>query len=76
MFPWYTLFMTDTKIKEHVSFESWEKKETFDCAIFGKVCHDACGINRAGQYICLRASLHNRDRACLSDNPALKNNVQ
>ena len=37
----------DTKIKEHVSFESREKKQTFACAMFGKI-YVASAINRAG----------------------------
>ena len=75
MFPWYTFFMTDTKIKGHVSFEPWEKKETFACAIFCKICYIACAINRAGQLIYLRASLHERDGADLIYKPALKSKV-
>ena len=39
--------MTDTKIKEHVSFESREKKK-LACAIFGKICYVASAIIRAG----------------------------
>ena len=31
-------------------------------------------INHAGQLICLHASLHERDRVGLTDNPALKGN--
>ena len=34
-----------------------------------------CAINRAGQLICLLASLHERDRAGLIDKPALKSKV-
>ena len=37
------------------------EKKTFACAIFGKFCYVACAINRAGQFIYLRASLHERD---------------
>ena len=73
MFPWNTFFMADTKIKEHVSFEFWEKK--LACAIFGKI-YVAYAINRAGQFICLLASLHERDREGLIDKPALKSKVQ
>ena len=75
IFSWYTFLITDAKIKEHFSFESWEKKETFACAIFGKICYVACAINRAGQLICLRASLH-ADRACLIYKSAFKSKVQ
>ena len=54
------LFYDAHKNKELVSFESWEKKK-LDCAIFGKICCVACAISRAGQLICLRNSLHERD---------------
>ena len=57
--------MTDPKTKEHVSFESWEKKETSACIIFGNTYYVACAINRAGQLICLLASLHEPDRVGL-----------
>ena len=53
MISWYTFFIADTKIKEHVSFESSEEKETFACTICGKICYVAFMINRAGQLICL-----------------------
>ena len=76
MFSWYTFLMTDANIKEHTSFESWEKKETFACAIFGKICYVACAINHARQLICLRASLHEGDCAGLIEKPALKSKVQ
>ena len=59
--------MPDTKVKEDVSFGSWEKKETFACTIFGKTCYVACAINRAGQLICLLANLYELDRAGLID---------
>ena len=65
---WYVslihFFMTDTKNKEHVSFESWEK-----------ICYVAFAINHAGQLIFLRnsTSLHERYCAGLIDNPSLKN---
>ena len=58
--------MTEQKLK-NVSLLSLEKKETFACAVFGKICYAACSINRAGQLICLRASLHERDRTGLID---------
>ena len=67
--------ITDAKIKEHFSFESWEKKK-LACAIFGEICSAASAINRAGQLICLRASLHDSDRAGLTDKSALKSKVQ
>ena len=60
MFSWYIFFMTDTKIKERVSFESSGKK-TFACAIFGKICYVACVINRTGRLIFRRADLHECD---------------
>ena len=48
---WYVslihFFMTDTKNKEHVSFESWEK-----------ICYVPCTINHAIQLIFLRTSLN------------------
>ena len=48
---------------------SWDfrKKETFACAIFGKIYYVTSAINRAGKLICLRAFLHKRDRAGLTD---------
>ena len=58
--------MTEQKLK-NVSLLSLEKKETFACTIFGKICHAAYAINRAGQLICLRASLHERCRTGLID---------
>ena len=60
MFSWYSFFMTDTKIKEHVSFESREKKK-LACAIFGKICYVASAIIRAGLHDWSRASLVERD---------------
>ena len=77
MISWYTFFIADTKIKEHVSFESSEKKETFACTICGKICYVAFMINRAGQLICLLANLHKPDCAGLIDKAeSLKSNVQ
>ena len=35
----FTFLMTDTNVKGQVSFESSEKKETFACAIFSKICY-------------------------------------
>ena len=61
--------MTDTEIKEQVSFEWWEKKEVFAGTIFGNICFVACAINRAGKLICLRACLHERDRTVVIDKP-------
>ena len=55
---------------------SLDKKETFACAIFGKICYVACLINRAGQLICLHASLHKSDRAGLIDKPACMDQVK
>ena len=54
---------------------SWDlrKKETFACAIFGKICYVACAINRAGKLICLRACLYERGRTGLIDKPAWNN---
>ena len=65
----FTFLMTDTKIKGQVFFEFSEKKETFACAIFSKICYVAYAINRACNLICLRACLHQRDRARLIDKP-------
>ena len=50
---------------------SWDfrKKETFARATFGKIYYVASAINRAGKLICLRACLHDRDRAGLIDKP-------
>ena len=45
----HLFIVTDTKIKEHVSFESWEKKETFAYAILGKICYVNCAINLTGK---------------------------
>ena len=53
----FTFLMTDAKIKGQVSFESSEKKETFACVVFSKICYVACAINRAGKLICLCACL-------------------
>ena len=58
--------MADTKLKEQVSYESWEEKK-LACAIFGKIWYAACAINFVGKLICLRACLH----AGLIDEPAL-----
>ena len=41
-----------------------------------KICYVACTINRAGQLICLRISLHERDRAGIIDKTSPKNKVQ
>ena len=57
------LFMIDTKIKKHISLESW---------VFA-----ACTINLGGQLICLHAnSLHECNWVGLIDKPALKSKVQ
>ena len=68
----FTFLMTDTKIKGQVSFEPLEKKK-LACAIFDKICYVACAINRAGKLICMRACLHERDRAGLIDKPEVFN---
>ena len=66
-----TPFLWHTKIKWHVSFE------TFACAIFGKIAYVAGAINRAGQLNCLLASLPEPDRAGLIDKAeSLKSKVQ
>ena len=65
----FTFLMIDKKIKGQVSFESSEKKETFACANFSKICYIACPINRTGKLICLRASLHECDCTGLIDKP-------
>ena len=41
--------------------------------IFGNICYIACAINRVGKLICLRACLHERDHAGLTDKPDLSN---
>ena len=66
----FTFLMTDTKIKEHVSFEPSEKKETFAGAIFCKICYVACTILKAGKLICLCVCLHECNCAGLIDKPA------
>ena len=63
----FTFLMTDTKSKGQVSFEFSEKKETFACAIFSKICYVASAISCTGKLICLHACLHERDRAGLID---------
>ena len=65
----FTFLMIDAKIKEQVSFESWEKKETFGSTIFSKMYCVACAINHAGKLICQHTCLHERDRAGLIDKP-------
>ena len=67
--------MADTKLKNKCLL-SLEKKGTSACVIFSKICYVAYAINRAGQLICLIASLHKHDRAGLTDKPALKSKVQ
>ena len=59
-------FRTDTKIKEHVSFESWKKTKTFACVIFGKICYVAYAINRAGLHNWSHASLLEPDISLIS----------
>ena len=72
-----TLFLWQTQKLKNTSLLSLKKKKgTFACAIFGKICYVACVINRAGQLICLHASLHERNRAGLIYKSALKNKVQ
>ena len=46
------------------------------CPLSLEKIYVVCVINRAGQLICLRASLHERDRAGLIDNSSLKSKVQ
>ena len=65
----FTFLITDSKIKGQVSFESSEKKETFACMIFSKICYVACTISRAGKLICLHVCLHEHDHAGLTDKP-------
>ena len=36
------IFLWHTKTKEQVPFESWERKKTFVCTIFGKICCYLC----------------------------------
>ena len=62
--------MTEQKLK-NVSLLSLEKKETFACAIFGKICYVASAINHAGQMIYLRVSLLEHDGVGLIDKLAL-----
>ena len=49
------LFLWQTQKFKDKSLLSFRKKETFACAIFGKICYVACTINRAGKLIRLRA---------------------
>ena len=70
-FPDVPFLMTDTKIKEQVSFESWKKKkETFAYAIFGKI-YVASAINCTGKLFWLRACMHERDCARVIDKPGV-----
>ena len=62
------------KNKSSLSLE--EKKETFACAIFDKICYVACAINCAGKLICLRACLHKQDRMVLIDKPETHSDIQ
>ena len=49
------------------SLSGLQKKKTFACAIFSKICYVARPVNPTGKLICLRISLHERDRADLID---------
>ena len=77
-----TPFLWETKKLKSTSLLRLDKKETFACTIFGKICYVACTIDRAGQInrdgqlICLHASLHECHHAGLIDKPALKRKVQ
>ena len=58
MFPWYTFFMADTQIKEHVSFESWEKKELLLVQFLVKfVMLHVRSITLANWFACLPACM-------------------
>ena len=72
-FPDTPFFMTDTKIKVHISFESSEKKKPL---LFSKICYVVCVISHAGQLIYLHASLDECNHMGLSDRPALKSKVK
>ena len=76
MFSLCIFLLADTKIKEHVFFWVFRKKETFAYAIIGKICYVTSAINRAGQLICLHASLHERDHVGLIDKAAFKSQFQ
>ena len=76
------LFYERQKKLKSTSLLRLDKKETFACTAFGKICYVACTIDRAGQInrdgqlICLHASLYECDHAGLIDKPALKRKVQ
>ena len=53
-----------------------QKTKNISLLSFDKICYVACAINRAGQLICLHASLHERNRAGLIDEALLKSKVQ
>ena len=68
-FPNYTFSFDTQNFKKKSPLSLEEKKETFACAIFGKIRCVACAINCASKLICLHACLHERDRAGLIGKP-------
>ena len=58
MFSWHTFLMTDEKIKEHVSFESREKKKLLFARFSGKfVVLPARSIALANWFACMPACM-------------------
>ena len=47
----------------------FRKKETFACAIFGKICYVVWAINPTGKRVGLRACLHERNHVVVTDKP-------
>ena len=64
-----TFLMTDTKIKQQVSCESWEKGKLLPAQFFGKIYYVASAINCAGKLIYLHVCMCECGCAGLIDKP-------
>ena len=72
MFSWYNFFMIDTEIKEHVSFESLEKKQLLLAQFSVKFFMlPARSMALANWFACVLACM-----SAIIDKPALKSKVQ
>ena len=73
-FPDTPFFMTDTKIKVHISFESSEKRNLCLHGFQQNFMLPARSVTLAN--FCLHAGLDECNHMGLSDKPALKSKVQ
>ena len=77
MFSWYTIFIINTRIKEHVSFESWEKKKLLLARFLVKfVMLPEWSIELANRLVCVPVCISTIVKVSLTSLKLLKCKVQ